>query len=163
MESAPPHPAQGSSEKGPGIPSEGSESPAPLAWNTRTFRPMAGVMALILPGLGHFVLGMPRRGRLVMLGVLGLFVTGLVIGGLDAIDSHQDRWWFYAQALTGPMALLVDAAHIHLRHQGQIVQGLGRMNELGMLSCAMAGFMNLIAALDAMFPPLRRRSEGARL
>ncbi len=124
---------------------------------------MAGVMALVMPGLGHIVLGLPRRGRLVMVGVLGLFVTGLVIGGLDAIDSHQDRWWFYAQAMTGPLAFLADAAHIHYRHEGLIVQGLGRMNELGTLSCALAGFLNVIAVLDAMFPPLRRRSEGAKL
>ncbi|MFI4872336.1 MAG: DUF6677 family protein [Phycisphaerales bacterium JB061] len=124
---------------------------------------MAGVMALVFPGLGHIVLGLPRRGRLVMLGVLGLFVTGILIGGLDAIDSHQDRWWFYAQVLAGPVAFITDAVHIHLRSEGHIVQGLGRMNELGTLSCAMAGFMNLVAVLDAMFPPLRRRDEGARL
>jgi len=165
---------------GPETPPERGQTPAPdapdaatmapelrpvpaLPWNTRGFHPMAGIMALILPGLGHFVLGMPRRARLIMLGVLGLFFTGLLIGGLDAVDSHLDRWWFYAQVMTGPIAFITDAVHIHLRHEGQIVQGLGRMNELGTLSCAMAGFMNLVAVLDAMFPPLRRRDEGARL
>ena len=120
-------------------------------------------MALVFPGLGHLLLGMPRRGRLVALGVLGLFATGLIVGGLDAVDSERDRWWFYAQALTGPIALLTDTIHIALRHENRIVQGLGRMNEIGTLSCALAGLMNAMAVLDAMFPPLRRRSEGARV
>ena len=158
---APPTPSQ------PATPQSGPETlpdvPQALPWNTRGFHPMAGIMALVLPGLGHIVLGLPRRGRLVMLGVLGLFLTGLLIGGLDAVDSHQDRWWFYAQTLTGPVAFIADALHMHLRSEGHVIQGLGRMNELGTLSCAMAGFMNLIAVIDAMFPPLRRRNEGAKL
>lgn len=158
---APPNPSPPATP--PAGPESLSEAPPALPWNTRGFHPMAGIMAMVFPGLGHIALGLPRRGRLVMLGVLGLFVTGILIGGLDAIDSHQDRWWFYAQVLAGPVAFITDAVHIHLRSEGHIVQGLGRMNELGTLSCAMAGFMNLIAILDAMFPPLRRRREGARL
>lgn len=134
-----------------------------LAWNTRGFRPLAGLMALVVPGLGHLMLGMPRRGRLIALGVLGLFGTGLLIGGLDAVDSERDRWWFYAQALTGPVAFIADTIHIALRHKGEIIQGLGRMNEIGTLSCALAGLMNAVAVLDAMFPALRRRHEGARV
>jgi len=120
-------------------------------------------MALVFPGLGHLMLGMPRRARLIALGVLGLFATGLLIGGFDAVDSERDRWWFYAQAAAGPVAFLTDTVHIQLRHEGRIVQGLGRMNEIGTLACALAGFMNTVAILDALFPPLRRRREGARL
>jgi len=100
---------------------------------------------------------------MVALGVVGLFVTGLLIGGLDAVDSRDDRWWFMAQSLTGPMAFGVDWLHYWLRAEGSVVQGVGRMNEIGMLSCALAGLMNLIAAIDALFPPMRRRGEGAKL
>lgn len=134
-----------------------------IPWNTRGFRPAAGLAAFVLPGLGHVVLGLPRRGMLIALGVVGLFVTGLLVGGLDAVDSRDDRWWFLAQALTGPMAFGVDWLHYWLRAEGSVVQGVGRMNEVGMLSCALAGLMNLIAATDALFPPIRRRREGARL
>ena len=100
---------------------------------------------------------------LVAFGVFGLFLMGLLIGGLDAVDSRDDRWWFMAQAITGPVAFGVDWLHQWLRAEGSVVPGLGRMNEIGMLSCALAGLMNLIAVLDALFPPLRRRREGARL
>lgn len=160
-----PNPSQG--EPGPrraGPESPHAPAPTPeLPWNTRSFRPLTGFLALVFPGLGHLTLGLPRRARLIALGVLGLFATGLLIGGFDAVDSERDRWWFYAQAAAGPVAFLTDAVHIHLRHEGLVVQGLGRMNEIGTLACALAGFMNTIAILDALFPPLRRRREGARL
>lgn len=137
--------------------------PDEIPWNTRGFRPVAGGAALLLPGLGHTVLGLPKRGRMIAIGVFGLFLTGLLIGGLDAVDSKDDRWWFMAQALTGPTAFGVDWLHQWLRAEGSVIQGLGRMNEIGMLSCALAGLMNGIAAIDACFPPIRRRSEGAKL
>lgn len=157
----PPIPAPAA--EGPQSVPDAAPAPPALPWNTRGFRPFAGLLALVFPGLGHLMLGMPRRARLIALGVLGLFITGLLIGGLDAVDSERDRWWFYAQALTGPVAFLTDTVHIALRHRGDIIQGLGRMNEIGTLCCALAGLMNGMAALDAAFPPLRRRHEGARL
>ncbi|PHQ79196.1 MAG: hypothetical protein COB69_08420 [Phycisphaera sp.] len=144
-------------------PALGDAALGEIPWNTRGFRPVAGLAAFVLPGLGHVVLGLPRRGAMVALGVVGLFVTGLLIGGLDAVDSRDDRWWFMAQSLTGPMAFGVDWLHYWLRAEGSVVQGVGRMNEIGMLSCALAGLMNLIAAIDALFPPMRRRGEGAKL
>ena len=43
-----------------------------------------------------------------MFGVCFLVVTGLLIGGLDAVDSRNDRLWFLAQSICGPMIFLFD-------------------------------------------------------
>lgn len=137
--------------------------PDEIPWNTRGFRPLAGIASLALPGLGHVLLGLPKRGALIALGVLGLVALGVLVGGLDAVDSRDDRWWFIAQAPVGPVVFALDTLHQSLRESHEVVQGLGRMNEIGMLSIALAGMMNLIAAIDALFPPIRRRSEGAKL
>ncbi|HED52642.1 MAG TPA: hypothetical protein ENJ00_00365 [Phycisphaerales bacterium] len=168
-ETDPPNaPAHGSAN----TPAPGSDStPKVRPWNKRGFSLKAGIAAIIFPGLGHITLGLPRRGRLITLGVLGLFMLGLLIGGLDAVDSRNDRWWFAGQALVGPIALGTDFIHQTLhRHDldnpnrpPTIGAGLGRINEVAMLAGALAGLMNLIAIVDAMFPPIRRRSEGARL
>ena len=42
------------------------------------------------------------------------------------------------------------------------VPGLGRLNEVAMLSCTLAGMLNLIVFLDALLPTGygRRREEG---
>ncbi len=185
-----------------------SRSPEPL-------QPVAGVLGLLLPGLGHFYLGHIRRGGLIFTGVMGLFASGLLIGGIDSVDRREDFIWFLGQGLVGPTAFAVDYTHQHhfkvadarkvmvdpstgrtvplLRsagpdefrnpESGQAVpivmgsdgvgsatytdragrsvtvrpayppnaKGLGRMNELGTLFTTLAGFLNLICVLDALW------------
>lgn len=163
--------------------------------------PIAALAAAAIPGAGYLVLGHPMRALGAFAGVMILFGGGLFIGGIDAVDSKEDKIWFYGQTLVGPIALGVDYAHqnffkaidpddnilrtgypneIQERDpQGrrvwrtlsddEIAQGLGppnkkgvgRMNEIGQLSCTLGGMMNLIVFLDALFPSSwsRRREE----
>ena len=173
------------------------------------FQPVAGVAGLILPGLGHIVLGQPRRALGIMAGILGLFFGGLLLGGVDTVDSREDRLWFYVHALTGPVAFAADWVNQNqfkawamevvngrpepvLRSaypgevrvvqaqdgrlpwppisqlpqwgradafQGQPGAGksVGKVNEVALLMCALAGMLNVVAVLDAVFN--RRRPE----
>jgi len=95
------------------------------------FQPVAGLLAFVLPGLGHAWLGDTKRGLLIAAGILGLFFGGLLVAGLDAVDSglyfankirasqgkapHQseggDAIWFAGQMFVGPVAFAVDAVH----------------------------------------------------
>lgn len=159
------------------------------------FNPLAGLAAAAFPGAGHLVLGRPRRALYACIGVMGLFFFGLLIGGVDAIDSKNDKVWFYAQVLVGPPTFIVDTIHQkkfkaydlgtgllrsgfpdeHRVHDGsravwevlseeQILAGmgppntpgLGRLNEIAMLSIVLAGMLNLIIFLDALMPSEER-------
>ncbi|MFI4898195.1 MAG: DUF6677 family protein [Phycisphaerales bacterium JB059] len=71
----------------------------------------AGIVALLFPGAGHLLRGQIYRGLMACLGVLGLFFGGMFIGGIDVIDSKEDRIWFLGQALVGPVAFGVDTLH----------------------------------------------------
>src|SRR5262245_19326155 len=144
------------------------------------FEPMAALLAYAFPGLGHFVLGERARARAIAAGILGLFFGGLLIGGIDAVDRKEDTIWFAGQALVGPLAFGVDYYHqnflkvddqVKLRTAnpgetrgpgGRVAQAapgqpppnsksLGRMNELGTLFCTIAGMLNLIVVIDALF------------
>lgn len=75
------------------------------------FHPLAGVFALVLPGLGHLFLGQFRRAALVALGVLGLFFSGLFIGGIDAIDKEEDTLWFIGQSPVGVLTFATNYIH----------------------------------------------------
>ncbi len=155
------------------------------------FNPLAGLAAAIFPGAGHLVLGRPRRALFACIGVMGLFLFGLLIGGIDAIDSKNDKIWYYGQLLVGTPTIVVDTIHQSqfkaydldtnmLRtgfpgerriHDGTRpiwepltydeidagmgppnVPGLGRINEIAMLSIVLAGMLNLIIFLDALMP-----------
>lgn len=105
------------------------------------FQPMAALLAFLLPGLGHWYLGERKRAVYVLVGVLGLFFGGVLIGGISCVDSglvyhnwvkgliskftksrtdleqaEGDPIWFLGQAMVGPVALTTDYVHqYHLK------------------------------------------------
>lgn len=160
-----------------------------------------GAAAVFLPGLGHIVQGRTKRGVLAMVGVLGLFLYGLLIGGIDAVDSREDFIWYLGTAMVGPAAWGTDWVHqnrfkaidpergvLRSGNPGEVQdddargvrvwrdatpaeleagagwthgKGLGRLNEIAMLSCALAGMLNFIVFLDALIPGYRAKGGGA--
>lgn len=146
------------------------------------FTPIAGVLAVVLPGLGYVAHKQIRRGLCVCVGVMGLFTGGILIGGIDVVDRREDGLWFVAQAFTGPIAFGVD--HLH-QNTFKVAEGgppvratpeqwldwqgpgprparpsIGKVNDTGSLFVAMAGMMNLIAILDCLFGgPSPRRGD----
>jgi TM2 domain-containing membrane protein YozV len=73
------------------------------------FQPVAALCAVLCPGAGQFFLGFRARGLAIAGGVLGLFFTGLFVGGVSCVDRKEDPVWFIGQALAGPVAFGVDA------------------------------------------------------
>lgn len=130
----------------------------------------AAVAAWLLPGLGHLLLGERRRGVILMVTIAGLYLAGLLVGGLDVIDSREDSLWFAAQTIAGPTTIIVNYVHlgylkpraearIHdadagaagLRDRLPYVRSIGRVNEMGTLFCAMAGLLNLLVIIDVIY------------
>lgn len=150
-------------------------------------QPVAAVMAVAAPGLGYLYFGDRRRAAAVFLSITGLFGAGVYIGGIDCVDSVEDRWWFLVQALNGPLAFAVDWVHqtqFKVEYHGAsgpmritpppasarmpgapaqtLTKSLGKVNEAGTLYTAMAGMVNLIAIIDCLWhaPPRRRRGNA---
>ncbi len=168
------------------------------------FKPLAGLAALIFPGAGHLLLGRPRRAALAATGVLGLFFFGLLVGGIDAVDSTEPfptKFWFVGESLVGAPTFIADTIHkarfkAHDPGTGALrsgfpgehrvveggravwealtdeqaaaglgppnVPGLGRINEIAMLSIALGGMLNLIVFLDALMPAPFPEPDAAR-
>ncbi|MFA6045747.1 MAG: DUF6677 family protein [Phycisphaerales bacterium] len=153
------------------------------------FRPLGLVAACVLPGLGHIVNGETKRGLCIGAGVLGLFFSGLLIGGIDTIDSREDRVWFFGQALVGPLSFVIDYAHqthfkvidpqtkqLRSAYPGEgrdpkngyavtpgmppNIKSISKMNELGTLFSTVAGMLNFIVVLDAGFPSRRQTGKA---
>lgn len=76
----------------------------------------AGVAALALPGLGHFIRGERARAGGIAAGVIGLFMLGLIVGGLASVDSTSERtetritYWL-GQIWVGPIAWGANQIH----------------------------------------------------
>lgn len=150
----------------------------------------AAALAWVFPGLGHVVLGQVRRGILAGTGVLILFVGGLLVGGLDAVDRKEDHLWFIGQAGAGPIAFGASFANEALLKSGRhgellpaptpygmppspdgsrptvsTSKGLAHANEFGTFFTFLAGLMNFVVILDALQrrreePDVERRKQG---
>jgi hypothetical protein len=175
------------------MPKAAVQLPAPLmnssqAPSSPLFRPASLVAAIVLPGLGHFIGGERLRGVLIAVGVLGLFFGGMLIGGIDVVDSREDRVWFFGQALVGPTAFAVDWAHqtrfkvidpatkqLRTAYPGEgrdanglavaggtppNIKSINKVNDIGTLYATIAGMLNLICILDAGWPPRRRHNPA---
>lgn len=144
--------------------------------------PLAGILALIVPGLGY----LPKRERAraagVFIGVFGLFFGGVLIGGVSAVDRETDRLWFFAQAGIGAPAFALDALNDSTFKVQPAIPGppnwghpnpelnmnnvaapakksIGRVRDTALLWTALAGMLNLIAVVDCLFSAPGARSS----
>jgi len=63
---------------------------------------IAGLLAWIVPGLGHVYLGHRVRGVTIMVVITVTFWGGVAIGGVKStVDPHENRLWFLAQICAG--------------------------------------------------------------
>ena len=75
------------------------------------FNPLAGLLAFLLPGLGHIYKGEKSRGILVFVGIMGMILGGMFIGGAGVVDRYRPGgglWWFRGQAMAGPVIFAAD-------------------------------------------------------
>jgi len=114
------------------------------------FDPARLVLGWLWPGLGHLSLRQPRRGGLIMAGVLAMFLIGVLVGGVDVVDRREDFLWFLPQAGNGPIAFAADYLNATYVKSGITgTPSLNRVNDLGTLFVALGGLMNLAAMIDA--------------
>jgi len=137
------------------------------------FDPAALLAAAALPGAGHFLAGDRRRGLHIGAGILGLYATGIFIGGISVIDRKENDWWFIGQAMVGPTTFAIDYFHqsqlkemtssgVWLTPDPSVSKyrrSIGKPLDIGILFTAIAGMLNIIAVIDAGFPTRRRNSS----
>ncbi len=133
-----------------------------------TFNLTAAILGWIVPGAGHWKVGEKARGMLILLGIGGLFLLGVLVGGVDCVDRREDGMWFIAQAGAGGLAFATDELNTAILKSGRVgellplavqsgtvmvssFKGAGPSNEIGTLLCGLAGMMNVIAVLDVLY------------
>ncbi len=103
-----------------------------------------------------------------MTGVLFLFLSGVLVGGVDCVDRTEDRLWFVGQAGCGPIAFAASFVNDSMLKSGSAApmiemaappgapkviastfKGVAHANEFGTLLVFLAGLMNICVMLDA--------------
>ena len=96
---------------------------------------VAGVLAWLIPGAGHFYIGRRVRGIILFIIINATFWTGVGIGGVMTVDGRYERWWMAAQLLTGADGVYCwykqEQVYKNLRNDPEIKQAIeARKKEL---------------------------------
>ena len=140
----------------------------------RRWGPSFAILSWFLPGLGHIALGQRRRGCILMAVILSLWLAGTLIGGIGVFDRtlRRENIVGYGQifmAASIGMDMLVhakiksaDETTIDNLDEAPFQPSLARVNEQGTLYTALAGLLNLLVMLDALYHDPRRSQRRGK-
>jgi hypothetical protein len=98
---------------------------------------------LLFPGAGHWLQGRRRRGTIVALVLLGLFLAGTALAGASNLSRERHFYYWSGQFLLGAPAVLAEVLSGRPPVTGPI-----RFADVGLLYACMAGLLNVLALLD---------------
>jgi len=108
-----------------------------------------GVVAWLIPGAGHWLLGMRQRAVIIFVAICSTFLIGLILGSIELIDPQHAKAWFCAQILTGVPAIIATLLQDTATSITNIAS-YGRGVDIGQVYAGVAGLLNLICILDAL-------------
>ncbi len=106
---------------------------------------LVGILAWLVPGLGHVVMGRARKGVVMLVAVGGLFGAGLLLTSFTCVDPQRYTLEFVAQIFAGGPTL--GALYVS---DGQPAQELLPHFDVGRLYVDVAGLLNVVAISDAL-------------
>jgi len=114
--------------------------------NHTLFLSVVGVLAWLIPGAGHFALNERRRAYVIFVTIIVMFFVGLYIGSVGVIDPVSAKPWYAAQMMNSPAVFFL----------GRISTGgdylvFGRSNEIGQIYTSIAGLLNLLCIVNAVY------------
>jgi hypothetical protein len=125
----------------------------PLGLNDRAYGLM---LAWLVPGLGHFVLGRKGKGVLYAAVITATFVAGVLLAEGRNLDFRRDPLYFIAYGWNG-LQTLVGWALARGLERDHVIPFLGE----GYLYSAVAGLLNAVAMMDLLRMRAPSRQEAA--
>lgn len=107
---------------------------------------IVGLLAWLVPGAGHFIINEKKRSIIIFVTIVLTFCTGLYIGSIGVINPGEARLAYSAQIMNSPI----------VRVLGQLTQTgaypvYGRPNEIGQIYTGIAGLLNLLCIVNAVY------------
>jgi len=117
---------------------------------------IVGLMGWLIPGAGHFLLKEQKRAIIIFTTIVLTFCAGIYVGSIGVIDPVGAKPWYAAQILNSPMVAVLG----HLTAGGTFPV-YGKPNEIGQIYTSIAGLLNLLCIINAVYLAHLRRTEPA--
>jgi hypothetical protein len=118
---------------------------------------VVGAMAWLVPGGGHFVLNERKRAAVICSMIVLTFLIGLYVGSIGVIDPVNAKPWYVAQVMNSPVVMVL--GRIGATGDYPVY---GRAGEIGQIYTSVAGLLNLLCIVNAIYVAHLRSVEEAR-
>jgi len=125
--------------------------------NHALFLTVIGLLAWLVPGGGHFALNERRRATIICVTIVLTFLVGLYVGSVGVIDPVHAKPWYAAQLMNSPGVFFLG----RLGTAGDYPV-YGRPNEIGQIYTSIAGLLNLLCIVNAVYMAHLRNVEEAK-
>ncbi len=124
--------------------------------NHTLFLLTVGLLAWLIPGAGHFLIKEKKRALIISITIILTFCTGLYVGSIGIINPVGAKPWYVAQIMNSPIVAVLGY---------QATTGyypvFGRPNEIGQIYTSIAGLLNLLCIVNAVYLAHLRKIEIA--
>ncbi len=124
--------------------------------NHMLFLLIVGLLGWFLPGAGHLLLKEEKRALIIFATITLTFGVGLYVGSVGVIDPVGAKSWYVAQIMNSPMVAVLG----HLTAGGGFPV-YGRPSEIGRIYTGVAGLLNLLCIINAVYLAHLHRIELA--
>jgi hypothetical protein len=107
---------------------------------------LVGAAGWAVPGGGHFLIGQKKHAAVIFVTIGLTFLIGLWVGSIGIIDPVGARLWYLAQMLTSPLVGILG----QISMKGDFFVA-GRPQDTGQIYTALAGLLNLLCILNAVY------------
>ena len=116
---------------------------------------IVGLLGWLVPGGGHLMIGKKAHAAVIFVTIAVTLCIGLYIGSVGVINPVGAKPWYVAQVMNTPAVAAL----------GQMTRGggypvYGRPNEIGQIYTSIAGLLNLLCIVNAVYLAHLRRIEN---
>ena len=112
---------------------------------------IVGLLAWLIPGAGHLVLNEKKRAIIIFVTIVLTFCTGLYIGSIGVINPIGAKLAYSAQIMNSPMVGMLGQITKEDYDTTQQYRVYGRPNEIGQIYTSIAGLLNLLCIVNAVY------------
>jgi hypothetical protein len=107
---------------------------------------LVGLAGWLVPGGGYFLLKEKKRASIICIAIILTFAVGLYVGSIGVVDPKGAKAWYCAQMLTSPLVILIG----NNTAMGEYPV-YGRPAEIGQIYTSIAGLLNLLVIVNAVY------------
>jgi len=127
----------------------------PRSKENHTLFPLTvGLLAWLVPGAGHLLINQKKHAIIIFATIFLTFCSGLYVGSIGVINPVGAKPWYVAQIMNSPIV----AALGYVATTGDY-SVFGRPNEIGQIYTSIAGLLNLLCIVNAVYLAHLRKTE----